>query len=215
MDAARRFYTAVLGPDLWGPEISVSQLPAQALARGAKPHWLGHLGVDDVGATAERLFAQGAERLGPMTPSSAVLRDPFGALLGLGERGAAPSRDIVRWHTLHTRDMEKAFATYASLFGWSATERVDVGPAEGRHQGFTWKGGGRSVGSISDAALQPHIHTQWLYFFHVPDLLERCEKVRSFGGLALALPPIRTATGDLLAGCDDDQGGAFGLFQPA
>ena len=42
--AARAFYAAVLGRD----HAEIFQLHEQAVARGAKPHWLGYLAVPEV-----------------------------------------------------------------------------------------------------------------------------------------------------------------------
>jgi len=48
-----------------GADISVATLPEPARARGAPAHWLGHVGVADVDATADRIVALGGEQLGP------------------------------------------------------------------------------------------------------------------------------------------------------
>ncbi|HXX68671.1 MAG TPA: VOC family protein [Polyangiaceae bacterium] len=60
--AARAFYEEVLATDLWDADVKLSRLPEQAIARGAPPHWLGHLGVDDVEGTVNRLVALGRSR---------------------------------------------------------------------------------------------------------------------------------------------------------
>jgi predicted enzyme related to lactoylglutathione lyase len=87
---------------------------------------------------------------------------------------------------------------------------VDLGP-QGRHVMFAWEAGGPTVGSFTDLARRPGIHTQWLYFFEVPDLDRALAATRAAGGLTLE--PTTTATGSRLCPCDDPQGGAFGLIQ--
>jgi hypothetical protein len=217
MDAARAFYTEILGPEVWGPDVSIAPLPERARSRGAKPHWLGHIGVRDVEATAAQLVAMGAEQLGsagqPGGESRVILRDPFGTIVALTPEPPTqtPPRSPVVWHILHTRDHERAFAEYARLFGWTAKEALDMGPELGRHQLFAWDDSGRNAGSVADTARQAHIHTQWMFFFPVADIAASLEKVRALGGLAL--PPRRTKSGDLAAPCDDPQGGAFALYQ--
>jgi predicted enzyme related to lactoylglutathione lyase len=214
-DAAGAFYSGVLGGELWGPEVRISQLPEQAIARGARPHCLGHLGVGDVDAVAERLVGLGAQRLGVTAPwasaSSVVFRDPFGALVAVSSATAPPAREVVALHVLHTQDHEKAFAAYAALFGWTPAGLVDLGAAQGRHQGFAWDDRGAAVGSISDAARSPRIHPQWLFFFAVDDLMDKLAIVRARGGLALE--PMRTPDGHLVAVCDDAQGAAFAMLE--
>jgi predicted enzyme related to lactoylglutathione lyase len=82
--AARRFYADVFGPQFWGADLSASALPERAVALGAPPHWLGHIGVSDVAAAARRSMESGGQSLGPIEeyPDGsvcAVFRDPFGA----------------------------------------------------------------------------------------------------------------------------------------
>src|SRR5690242_15876202 len=72
-NAARGFYERVVRAEFWGPRSSVSSLPERALALGAKPHWVGHIGVDDPLAVAARLVERGGQQLGP------TLRDAAGA----------------------------------------------------------------------------------------------------------------------------------------
>jgi predicted enzyme related to lactoylglutathione lyase len=141
------------------------------------------------------------------------VRDPFGAVVALNSTTAPPERDLVAWHILHTRDYERAFSAYAGLFGWRPTELVDLGSERGRFQWFAWDDLGAAAGSVSDAARSPRIHPQWLFFFRVADLEEKLAFVRARGGLVLE--PTKTAKGDWVAPCDDAQGGAFALLQPA
>jgi predicted enzyme related to lactoylglutathione lyase len=216
VEAAKDFYTKVLG-EIWGTELEAYRLHDLAIASGARPHWLGNLGVgSDFETSTDRLVALGAERLGPTVRGAsyswAPLRDPFGAILALSSETAPPVHDVVALHVLHTRDHEKAFSTYSSLFGWTPTELVDRGD-EGHYQGFTWSTDGSPAGIVSDAARSPSIHPQWLYFFRVSNLEEKLALVRKLGGTPL--DPVRTSRGDLIAPCDDPQGAAFGLFEAA
>ncbi len=59
--AARAFSASILGDG----SLDIVPLPAEAAARGAPAHWLGHLGVDDVEGMAHAFVARGATRLGP------------------------------------------------------------------------------------------------------------------------------------------------------
>src|SRR5687767_10743075 len=81
-DAARAFYRTILGHD----RAVIWPLHEQALARGARPHWLGQLGVPDVERAATDFEGRGAMRLGPTQTRSdgtqiAVVRDPGGAIV--------------------------------------------------------------------------------------------------------------------------------------
>ena len=204
--AARAFYDELFG-NPFGEALTIGPLPEIARARGAKPHWLGHIVVDDVAETSRRFLAEGAQPLGPT-----ALRDPFGAIVALTST-AAPPTDRIAWHVHCSQDENKAFAAYASLFGWAAKTRHDLGADGGRLQEFAWSEGGDAVGTITDLARQPQIHAQWLFFFRVPSLDAATEVVRARGGLAL--PSRRMPNGALSAACDDPQGGAFGLYECA
>jgi predicted enzyme related to lactoylglutathione lyase len=207
--AARLFYRALLGDD--GADIV--PLPAEALARGARPHWLGHLGVADVEGVAGAFVAQGATRLGPTRPTAAggtvaILRDPGGAVVALATPPSAPVRADVVWHSLNTTDLARVTATYCALLGWKLTEVVDLGPL-GRHHQFAWGPGGASVGAIADIAGRPGRHPHWLFHFRVAALDPALAAVREAGGLVL--DPVTLPDGARVAVCDDPQGAAFAL----
>ena len=119
----------------------------------------------------------------------------------------------VAWHLLIGTDEARVFAPYATLFGWKVEQVVDLGEQRGKHQLFAWDTSGTVAGVSTDLARRPGIHTQWLFFFPVPDIERARSKVRELGGIAL--DPTRTATGQIVAPCEDPQGAAFGLYQPA
>ena len=213
--AARLFYRALLGDD--GADIV--PLPAEAIARGARPHWLGHLGVADVEGVARAFVAEGATPLGPLRPTStggvvAILRDPGGAVVALATPPSAPLRADVVWHSLNTADLARATARYCALMGWQLTDLVDLGPL-GRHQNFAWSPGGASVGrggsvgSMADIAGRPGVHPHWLFHFRVAALEPALAAVRAAGGLVL--DPVTLPNGTRIAVCDDPQGAAFAL----
>jgi predicted enzyme related to lactoylglutathione lyase len=206
--AAREFYGSVIG----GQGDGIVELPEAAIARGARPHWLGHIGVAEIGGVdelARRFEARGATRLGPpRSGDSAVVRDPGGAVVALTD-ASAPSRAGVVWHHLNTADAPRAAANYAALFGWALTARVDVGALA--IQRFAWSAGEPDIGSIADLAGRPEVHPHWLFYFGVHALDDALAHVRGGGGLvaeSLVLP-----NGVRLATCDDPQGAAFGLME--
>jgi predicted enzyme related to lactoylglutathione lyase len=216
VNAAQAFYADVVGAQLWGSDVSLAPLPERAAAQGAPAHWLGHIGVRDVEATAGRVVALGGQQLGPLQrgtdgSSHAVLRDPFGAVMAVSCETVALRGAPVAWHLLHTQDHERAFALYAALFGWTATEGLDLGPEMGCHQGFAWDESGQNMGSVANTARLPHIHPHWLFFFRVADIEDSLARVRARGGNVLG--PMRAWSGDLVAPCVDPQGAAFALYR--
>ena len=123
-DAARVFYAEVLDTEFWNSDsVSASLLPERAVAAGAPPHWLGHIGVRDVAGTVDRIIALGGARLGPRQSAAgdsaqAVLRDLSGAVLALGSDTVSSRPSPVTWHLHHSQDHQVSFAWYGGLFGW-------------------------------------------------------------------------------------------------
>jgi predicted enzyme related to lactoylglutathione lyase len=219
VEAARAFYGAVLGLDFSVPVetsgLEIWPLHEQARARGAPPHWLGQLATADFEGAVARFVELGGERLGPLVKgregiSYQTLRDPTGAVLAIRESTPRPERASVAWHHLHTRELEPAWSLYSELFGWRQTETFEALGVEGGFRVFTWDRNGQSVGSVANSARGAGVHTHWLYFFPVTDLERSLSLVREKGGKTL--PAVDLPNGARLAGCDDPQGAAFGLF---
>ncbi|MDC0716366.1 VOC family protein [Nannocystis bainbridge] len=223
--AARTFYIdalgllAAAGDARWrlasgGPELGeFAPLPAQAAARGAPAHWLGHIAVADVAIAVQRFVAAGASPLGPTQTRPdgnlvAPLRDPLGAVLAVTSR--PPATATLAWCDLHTGDPARAAAIYGELFNWAPKQQHDLGPARGSYHEFAWQPDGHSVGGMSDAALRPGIHTHWLFHFAVDDLELALGRVRGGGG-RVAGEPLRGPGGARVAVCEDPQGAAFAL----
>jgi len=223
-DAARAFYAEALGLDV-KPGLSPGEpsmvavwlLHEQARARGAPPHWLGHIGVADVEAAARRFVELGGERLGSTLRANdgtpyAMLRDPLGAVIAVRAGSPRPPRSPVAWHHLHTTDADRTWALYADLCGWTCTDTIDDVPdAPDGYRAFTWDGERESVGSMANTARAPGVHVHWLYYFRVANLDASLAKVAAHGGRPGA--PTRLPNGRRLAPCEDPQGAAFGLFQ--
>jgi uncharacterized protein len=214
---ARAFYTEVIGPEFWDSRaVSLAPLPERAAAAGAPPHWLGHIGVEDVDETVHLITAGGGTRLGPASTGAGssvrtVLRDPFGAVLALSVRRADLPDSPVAWHLHHSQDHQVSFAWYAERFGWGAGELVNFGPDQGSHQMFAWQPSGKTIGSMADTARQPGIHVQWLFFFPVADIDRAGATICSLGGSALEI--IETGHRDRVVPGNDPQGAAFALYE--
>jgi uncharacterized protein len=217
--AARAFYAEALGlvlPDGMseGSRLEAWPLHERALARGAPPHWLGQLAVDDVVATVNHLVGLGNEALGPTVQARdgtpfATLRDPFGDVIGVRACKDSANDAPVVWHQLHTRDVEGAWALYHELFGWTHKQTLDVPDPVGGYRVFAWTEGGVPVGSMGNTARWPGVHTHWLFYLPVDDIDEAAARVRALGGTAME--PFTLPGGMRLVACEDPQGAAFGL----
>lgn len=216
-DAARAFYTAVLGHD----SLAIWPLHEQARARGAVPHWLGHLALGEdaeLEQVCQRFETRGAARLGPLlvTPDRGqfqILRDPGGAILALNasSQPAAGAEQLVVWHVLNTRQLEAAILNYQDLFGWKVEPQASQG-AHGTYHEFAWSSAASEpAGSMGDIAGRPELHAHWLFFFAVDALDAAVARVREAGGTASA--PFTGSSGLRFSVCEDGQRAAFGLCE--
>jgi predicted enzyme related to lactoylglutathione lyase len=212
--AARAFYASVLGTG----HAEIFPLHEHALARGARPHWLGYIDVGDVDAATSAFVARGATQLGrwvnPKGLEVVVVRDPGGAIVAVAKpaprQGNANVFPDVVWHQLGTVDVERAKTNYRELIGWEFKEPIDLDSLGVVHP-FAWQSGGEAVGAMSDIAQRPGMHTHWLFHFRVAALGPALENVRAGGGSVVG--PFVLPSGDRVAACDDPQGAAFGLFE--
>jgi predicted enzyme related to lactoylglutathione lyase len=208
-DSARAFYREILGHD----RAVIWPLHEQALARGARPHWLGRIGVPDVERIAEAFVDRGAMRYGPTQTMAdggqfAVLRDPGGAVVAVGTPPATTDASVdVVWHVLNTNDVARATANYCELLGWEVRDRLEH--LQGGFHELAWTAGGPSVGAIADVAGRQGVHPHWLFFFEVDSLERAMTAARAAGGVVLE--PILLPSGERICVCDDAQGAAFGL----
>ena len=154
---AKEFYTSVIGWEAKDASIpgvpytllnigdasaaGLMDMPDTLRSMGAKPFWLGYVGVDDVDSTASLATEKGAtvHRAPADIPNVgrfAVLGDPQGAPFAVfkprpGETSGPPqlrSPGHGGWHELMTADAQAAFTFYSTLFGWTKAEAIDMGP---------------------------------------------------------------------------------------
>jgi predicted enzyme related to lactoylglutathione lyase len=207
--SARAFYAALLR-DI---PLDLSLLPPDAVAHGARPHWIGHLGVHDVEGMLRAYTARGATRLGPLHANErggvvAIVRDAGGLIVALESHLESTTAPPVVWHGAHTRDAPGAVALHRELFGWHFGSTIED-DAVGVTYPFAWTSDDAVVGSIASIEHRPAVHAHWLFHFAVPDLERAIAVVEERGGFVLG--PFVTREGDRIAVCDDPQGAAFAL----
>jgi len=234
IEAAKAFYSKVMG---WAPlDASVPGraytlfavgnvlvgglmgLPEDAREAGAKPNWLGYVGVDDVDAAADRIKHLGGTVLVPPTEVPSVSRfsifaDPQSAKLallkwqGLGLARAAELDGLGRvgWHELLAADWEQALAFYSELFGW---RRADAHTGEmGTYQVFS--DGVQPIGGM--LTKPPQVADPfWLYYFNVASLDAAAQRVKAGGGQIID-GPFEVPGGTCVLRCADPQGAMFAL----
>ncbi|MEO8123362.1 MAG: VOC family protein [Burkholderiales bacterium] len=233
--AATKFYEKVLGmsgadggmPGMnytivsagGAPVGGVMDIPAEAKKMGARPSWIGYVGVADVDAYAVKVKAAGgaihhAPEDIPQVGRFAVVTDPHGAAFSLfkgSNEEAPPSAPAgtpghVGWHELHAGDGPAAFAFYSGLFGWTKDEAMDMG-AMGVYQLFA--AGGATIGGMMTKTPETP-EPNWLYYFNVDAVEPAMERVKKGGGQVLN-GPMEVPGPMWIAQCTDPQGAMFAV----
>lgn len=241
-ETSRDFYAEVVGWDteewtgggsepyvMWAHDGEtlggIQRIPPDALAGGARPHWLPYVAVADVDATAARAQERGGRVLVapmdiPTVGRMAVLADPQGALFALyAPAGEVPGHDGAprvgefSWYELATSDQEAAFDFYRELFGWHETDSMDMGEG-GLYRMYGRQGHDLSLGGMYDKPAEMPGPPAWLVYARVADLERALAKVEALGG-RIANGPLEVPGGGRVAQCVDPRGAAFALHWAA
>lgn len=213
-------YTALLAGE--APVAGLMTLDREACAAGAKPTWIGYVGVDDVEGYVGRVTKAGGKVHVPPTDIPdigrfAMVADPQGVAFNLFTPSSAMSRPaadparpgIVGWHELLAVDGEKAFAFYSALFGWARAEAIDLG-AMGRYQLFT--AGDAPIGGMMSKP--PGVPMPfWTYYFQVDAIGAAMERLKAGGGTVIN-GPMQVPGGSWIVQGLDPQGAMFSLVSP-
>lgn len=188
-------------------------------AAGARPGWMGYVGVDDLAAKVEELVSAGGKVIRPIFEIPGMIRfaivaDPHGAVFtmfkGLVEGQEMPTfppgtLGAFDWHELHAGNGPEAWEFYSKLFGWQKDMTVDMGPM-GIYQ--TWTAGTQGGGMMTKMPDTPAPF--WLYYTTVDSIGAALERVSSAGG-KLLMGPHPVPGGSFIAQCFDPEGGLFAM----
>lgn len=204
-------------------EISVGgmmQLDAEMKAGGARPVWLGYIGVDDVDACVDRLTKAGGSVLMPAADIPdvgriAMVTDPQGVPFyvmrgssdepSLSFASDKPRPGHCAWNELAATDPASAWDFYSTLFGWVQDGEMDMGPM-GKYQ-FIRHGG--VIGALWPKPKEMPV-PMWSYYFRVKDIDAATQAVKDNGGQVF-YGPAEVPGGDFIINAMDPQGAAFNL----
>jgi predicted enzyme related to lactoylglutathione lyase len=232
--AAIAFYTEVVGWKtepfgdeyvMWvgsqGPLGGVMKLPEEAAAMGAPPHWVGHVQVENVDATAALVRKRGGKVYKepediPTVGRFAVVADPQGAAISLFKPSNVMTlHDVSKegefcWNELLTSDSAAAAEFYSSIFGWKIIQEMDMGPM-GKYRIFGL--GETGFGGMMTAPKGSPMPSTWIYYAETPNL-EATTKRATQKGAKVINGPMDVPGGHIVQ-LTDPQGVLFALHQAA
>jgi predicted enzyme related to lactoylglutathione lyase len=235
-DAAGRFYGEVVGWSIAGSGMDgvdyrlldagdgqaggLMQITPEMQAGGARPVWLGYVGVPDVDAAVDDWTAAGGS-IGmaamdiPGVGRMAMLADLDGAPIYV-MRGASDEISTVfrtadprhvRWNELAAGDDAAALAFYGERFGWTCEGAMPMG--EMGNYSFI-AANGVTIGAVMRS--QGPV-PRWTFYFGVEDIDAAAAKVADAGGEILD-GPHEIPGGEFSLHARDPQGADFGLVGP-
>lgn len=246
LEAAGRFYDSVVGIRIQDQSAhgeidyrmvenpaggfvgGAMQLDADMIAGGARPAWLGYVGVDDVDATVAKVTGAGGQVHLPAhdipgVGRIAMVTDPQGAPFYLMRPTPPPEVEDptsrvfdpekpghVAWNELHATDGASAFDFYAEQLGWEKSDAMDMGPM-GTYQMFKVGGTDRAIGGMMTSPNFPR--PMWLHYFNVPDIDEALARIDGSGG-SVIYGPGEIPGGNFIIQGTDPQGALFAVVGP-
>jgi uncharacterized protein len=199
-------------------------LTSEMQQHGARPTWLGYVGVDDADQAVASIERAGGKALMPAfdipnVGRIAMVTDPQGAPFYV-MKPIPPANDPnaqsdvfsvdqpqhVRWNELSTTDPEAAVQFYGSQFGWAQQGEMDMGEM-GKYRFI--QSGEVTIGAIMRKPPQLPV-SSWTYYIGVDDIDRAAEAVKSGGG-QIFHGPQEIPGGEFSLNGMDPQGALFGL----
>ena len=240
--AAKRFYDPVAGWTIAngavgeidyrmidagdGPVGGTMTLTPEMTGHGARPTWLGYIGVDDVDATIAAIEARGGRVIMPAFDMDGVGRiatvaDPQGNpfyVMRDASGEVSTSFDPEKpghaaWNELQTTDLEVAKEFYPAVFGWTLGDVMPMpvpSEVEGGEMGdyqFV-DHGGRMIGAMMAAPVGAP--TGWSFAFHKRDIDAAVTRIGELGG-TVNDGPMEVPGGQRAVMATDPEGVAFML----
>ena len=203
------------------PFAGLMELPEEARAAGAPPHWLAYVAVDDVDQTTAKAVELGATVLVPAQDIPkvgrfSIIADPQGAVISPfksleASTDACDEMPMLQfsWHELATSDLDGAWVFYSEVFGWKVVDDMDMGDA-GLYRMYGFEGRPPLGGMYNKPAEVPG-PPAWLFYVMVEDVGALVDQVTNLGGTVLN-GPMEVPGGGSILQCLDPQGAAFAMY---
>ena len=238
-EGAQRFYEAVVPGLKFGERLPGDQdyrminrsdggslggalgLTEEMCSHGARPIWMGYVGVDDVDGTVAQIEAKGGKALMPAfdIPQGRIAMvadpqgNPFYVMKPVPPAGQedkqsdvfSPTEEQrVSWNELTTGDPVAARRFYGDLFGWTSDEFMPMGEY-GEYRFFDHHG---TIGAV--CGVMPGGRSGWRYYIRVPSISKAVDAVKAGGG-TVSMGPHEVPGGDHIIIGNDPQGAELGL----
>jgi predicted enzyme related to lactoylglutathione lyase len=197
------------------------------VGHGARPIWMGYIGVDDVDRTIAQIETKGGKALMPAfdIPQGRIAMvadpqgNPFYVMKPIPPAGQedkesdvfSPTEEQrVAWNELTTADPAAARQFYGELFGWTSEEFMPMGEL-GEYRFFAHHG--TTIGAVyqpQHEGFGAKQSTGWRYFIRVPSIAAAADAVRAQGG-SVDMGPHEVPGGDRIIVGKDPQGAEFAL----
>jgi predicted enzyme related to lactoylglutathione lyase len=200
----------------------ILHLNAEMQQQGARPCWIGYIGVDDVDTSLVAVEKAGGRTVMPardieMAGRVAMVADPNGAPFyimtptpppGGGESTAfsptLPGR--CAWNELLGADQQAALDFYTGLFGWSLPDAMDMGEM-GSYQFVAHDD--VTIGAVMRKPAEAPV-SAWAHYFRVADI-DAAKVAVEAGGGSVMMGPMEVPGGDWIIQGMDPQGAFFSL----
>jgi predicted enzyme related to lactoylglutathione lyase len=237
LDAAKAFYSAVLGWDYTGGEpefggyLTVTVDGEQAAGMGPQqdpddpPRWTTYFAADDAAAVAARISGAGGSvvvepmAVGPMG-TMVIARDPQGHPFGVWQSGLNTGVRIhgepgaLAWTEAMVGDTAAAKQFYSEVFGFTFDQMAPDVAGQGSDgetiDYATFSTGGDPLGGLGGS--DPSFPTGWLTCFAVASTDEAVATTQAQGGKVI-MPPMDTPFGRF-AVIEDPWGAPFEVMGP-
>ncbi len=233
-DGAKKFYDAVVG---WNIEAKpsgemdyrmigvadglaggVMRLTDEMQSHGARPTWLGYIGVDDVDQSVAAIEQDGGKALMPAfdipdVGRIAMVADPQGApfyvMRGATDEASHAFSPIelghVAWNELTASDLAGALDFYTTRFNWEKGDTMPMGDM-GDYQFINHAG--QTIGAMMTAP--PGERPRWRFYFKVANADEAKTAIEAGGG-TVTHGPAEVPGGDRILIGTDPQGAEFAI----
>jgi predicted enzyme related to lactoylglutathione lyase len=203
-----------------GPLGGVMQLPDEA-AKAGPPHWMGHVQVENVDATAALVKKLGGKVCKeptdiPTVGRFSVIADPQGASLSVFKpTNAMTLRDTTKerefcWNELLTSDGAAAFKFYSEIVGWKLLREMEMGPM-GTYRIFGVDD--KPLGGMMSLPKGNPLPPTWLHYAETSDLEAALDRAKRRGAKVMNGP--MDVPGGRIVQLTDPDGAVFALHQLA